>query len=104
MAKEYGMEFDFEFEDHCDFQNHSNTTIVTVKRLENSVKVGGVSLGGGLSKIYMIDDVETDIRLSADDDIAALAEQYKQTSETIGEVMLMMEAKNRVKMKPLFSI
>jgi L-serine dehydratase len=42
-----------------------------------SVKVGGVSLGGGLSKLYMIDDVETDIRLSADDDIAALAEQYK---------------------------
>ena len=45
----------------------------------------------------MIDDVETDIRLSTDDDIAALAEQYKQTSETIGEVMLMMEAKNRGK-------
>ena len=52
----------------------------------------------------MIDDLETDISLSTDDEIAALAEQYKQTSETIGEVMLMMEAKNRVKMKPLFSI
>ena len=28
------------------------------------VKVGGVSLGGGLSKIFMIDDEEMDIRLS----------------------------------------
>ena len=45
----------------------------------------------------MNDDMETDICLSTDDDIAALAEQYKETSETIGEVMLMIEAKNRGK-------
>ena len=61
--------------------------IVTVKRHENRVKVGGVSLGGGLSKIFMIDDEETDIRLSTDDDFAALAEQYKQTSEILAEVI-----------------
>ena len=54
---------------------------MTVKRHENSVKVGGVSLGGGLSKIFMIDDVETDIRLSTDDDFAALAEQYKKQAK-----------------------
>ena len=87
MAKEYGMEYHFEFQDHCDYYDHPNTTIVTVKRHENSVMVGGVSLGGGLSKIFMIDGAETDIRLSTDDDFAALAEHYKQTSEILAEVI-----------------
>ena len=31
-AKEYGMQYQFEFEDNCDYFDHPNTTIVTVKR------------------------------------------------------------------------
>ena len=82
MAKEYGMQYHFEFEDQCDVYDHPNTTIVTAKCGDRVVKVGGVSLGGGLSKIFMIDDEEMDIRLSADDDFSALAQPYKQTSES----------------------
>ena len=87
MAKEYGMEYYFEFQDHCDYYDHPNTTIVTVKRHENRVKVGGVSLGGGLSKIFMIDDEETDIRLSTDEDFAAPNSISKQANPCGGHIM-----------------
>ncbi len=42
------MQYHFEFEDKCDYYDHPNTTIVTVKAWRSYVKVGGVSLGGGL--------------------------------------------------------
>jgi L-serine dehydratase len=87
MAKKYGMQYRFEFEDHCDDYNHPNTTVVTVKRGDNRVKFGGVSLGGGLSKIFMIDDIEMDIRLSTGDDFATLVKQYKQTGKVLAEVI-----------------
>src|SRR3954447_19942431 len=54
VAKESGVRYQFEFEDQCDDYHHPNTTVVTVKSGEQMVKVGGVSLGGGLSKIFMI--------------------------------------------------
>ena len=71
--KSTGMQYHFEFEDSCEYFDHPNTTVVTAKRGDRVVKVGGVSLGGGLSKIFMIDDEMVDIRLSAGDDFAALA-------------------------------
>ena len=116
-AKECGMQYHFEFEDNCVYYDHPNTTIVTVKRGDYMVKVGGVSLGGGLSKIFMIDEEMVDIRLSTGDDFTALVKQYQSKKEnpcggnmmeiqsmkelievcereqkTIGEIMLMMEA------------
>ena len=87
MAKEFEMEYHFEFQDQCDVYDHPNTTIVTVRSGDQQVKVGGVSLGGGLSKIFMIDDEVMDIRLSTDDDFAALVKQYKQTSNILAEVI-----------------
>ena len=87
MAKEYGMQYYFEFEDQCDVYDHPNTTIVTVNSGGQLVKFGGVSLGGGLSKIFMIDDEVMDIRLSTDDDFAVLVKQYKQTSKILAEVI-----------------
>lgn len=76
-AKEYGMQYYLEFEDSCVYFDHPNTTIVTAKRGDCVVKVGGVSLGGGLSKIFMIDDEMVDVRLSAGDDFSALANHYQ---------------------------
>ncbi len=87
LAQEYGMQYHFEFEDQCVYFNHPNTTIVTVKRGDSMVKVGGVSLGGGLSKIFMIDEEMTDIRLSTDDDFAALVKQYQQRRKVLAEVI-----------------
>jgi L-serine dehydratase len=77
MTKQYGLCYEFYLEDSCLEYEHPNTTVVTAKRGECIVKVGGVSLGGGLSKIFMIDEEMIDIRLSAGDDFAALANQYQ---------------------------
>lgn len=87
IAKEQGMEFHFEFEEHCQFYDHPNTTIVTVERGGSKVTVGGASIGGGLSKIFLIDDEQTDIRLSTDDDFAALVKQYRQKRDALAEVI-----------------
>ncbi|MBK5441770.1 MULTISPECIES: serine dehydratase beta chain [unclassified Peribacillus] len=75
-AKENGMQYEIEFENCCEYFDHPNTTIVTAKRGDCVVKVGGASLGGGLSKIFMIDDDMVSIRLSAGDDFSALASSY----------------------------
>jgi L-serine dehydratase len=82
-AKEYGMQYHFEFEDICIYFDHPNTTIVTAKRGDRVVKVGGASLGGGLSKIFMIDEEMVDIRLSAGDDFAALASPYRPREKVL---------------------
>ena len=76
-AKKDGMQYRFEFAEDCEYYDHPNIAIVTAKWEEHVVKVGGVSLGGGLSKIFMIDDEMVDIRLSAGDDFAALARHYQ---------------------------
>lgn len=78
LVKDYGMEYHFEFEDHCPYFDHPNTTIVTAKHDDRVVKVGGVSLGGGLSRIFMIDEETVDIRLSAGEDFSALVSHYQQ--------------------------
>ena len=83
VAKESGMKYRFEFEDHCEYFDHPNITIVTAKRGNRVVKVGGASLGGGLSKIFMIDDKMVDIRLSAGDDFTALASPYQASRKVL---------------------
>lgn len=77
MTKQYGLCYEFYLEDSCLEYEHPNTTVVTAKRGERIVKVGGVSLGGGLSKIFMIDDEQFDIRLSTSDDFSILAASYR---------------------------
>ncbi|PFO06647.1 hypothetical protein COJ85_07000 [Bacillus sp. AFS076308] len=76
-AKKDGMQYRFEFAEDCKYYDHPNITIVTAKCEEHVVKVGGVSLGGGLSKIFMIDEEMVDIRLSAGEDFTALARHYQ---------------------------
>jgi L-serine dehydratase len=89
LAYGQGLEYTLNFEDNCVHFEHPNTTIVTAKRGENVVKVGGASLGGGLSKVFMIDNETVDIRLSTSEDFAALAEkypQYRKRKVLIGDV------------------
>lgn len=82
-AEEYGMQYQFEFEDKCEYMDHPNITIVTAKRDDRVFKVGGVSLGGGLSKIFMINDEMVSIRLSAGDDFSILAKPYQQKEKAL---------------------
>ncbi|MDQ0243552.1 L-serine dehydratase [Bacillus fengqiuensis] len=83
LTAQYGLSYEFQLEDSCPYFEHPNTTVVTAKRGECVVKVGGASLGGGLSKIFMIDEEVVDIRLSAGDDFAALANQYQPRRKLI---------------------
>lgn len=77
MAPRRGLHFELQLEEKCPLYDHPNTTIVIAERGESCVKVGGVSLGGGLSKIFLINNVKMDIRLSTSDDFASLAENYR---------------------------
>ncbi|HZH61796.1 MAG TPA: serine dehydratase beta chain [Metabacillus sp.] len=64
LMKQYGIKVTFHFEDTCPYYEHPNTTVVTTKLGNYELKVGGVSLGGGVSKIFMINGEKMDIRLS----------------------------------------
>ncbi|OIK12782.1 hypothetical protein BIV60_15825 [Bacillus sp. MUM 116] len=86
-AKEYGMKYQFEFAEECEYYDHPNITIVTAKYGDDVVKVGGVSLGGGLSKIFLINDKMVDIRLSAGDDFKALARPYQPIKKVLMEAI-----------------
>ncbi|MCM3413160.1 serine dehydratase beta chain [Metabacillus litoralis] len=70
LANQYGIRVTFHFEDSCPYFEHPNTTDVTTKLGDYELKVGGVSLGGGLSKIFMINGEKMDIRLSASVDVS----------------------------------
>lgn len=76
-AQRYGIQYDFQFEDTCSYYDHPNTTIVTAKSSDRIVKVGGASIGGGLSKIFMVNGKMVDIRLSPDFDFSVIASLMK---------------------------
>ncbi|WP_423800640.1 serine dehydratase beta chain [Neobacillus sp. SAB-20_R2A] len=77
LTKRYGLHYEFKFEDRCPYYDHPNTTVIRARRAGHFVKVGGVSLGGGLSKIFMIDDEIVDIRLSTSDDFSEIAAKFR---------------------------
>lgn len=76
-AGEVGLDYTIEPQGSCLFFDHPNTAMVTVRRGNQLVKVGGASLGGGLSKIFMINGRMVDIRLSTSDDFSVLARNYQ---------------------------
>lgn len=75
MANQQGMHYAFELEDSCPYYNHPNTVVIEANNAFRKIKVGGVSLGGGLSKIFLVNEVETNIRLSTEDDLRALCKR-----------------------------
>ncbi|MBB6448264.1 L-serine dehydratase [Geomicrobium halophilum] len=73
LAKEENIDYQFLLEkDHCPYYDHPNTVIIVAEVGYRRVKVGGVSLGGGLSQIFLINDAETAIRLSTEDDLRSI--------------------------------
>jgi L-serine dehydratase len=83
MTVQYGLSYEFQFEDSCPYFEHPNTTVVRVKRGDCVAKVGGASLGGGLSKIFMINEEMVDIRLSAGVDFTALASRCQSRRKSL---------------------
>lgn len=82
MAAQAKLNYDFILEkDDCPYFDHPNTTVIKAKRDDQEVVVGGASLGGGLSKVFLINDHEVDVRLSTSDDFTVLASKYKSYLE-----------------------
>lgn len=78
MAEQAKLVYEINLEtDDCPYYDHPNTTVIHAKRADQTVVVGGASLGGGLSKIFLINDKKLDIRLSTSDDFSQLASKYK---------------------------
>lgn len=77
LTKQLGVSYQILLEDHCPYFEHPNTTLVTAVRQQQVIKVGGASLGGGLSKIFLIDEEQVDIRLSTSDELSILAARYR---------------------------
>ncbi|MDX8044360.1 serine dehydratase beta chain [Gracilibacillus sp. S3-1-1] len=64
IAKQAGLNYQLYLENHCEVYNHPNTTIITATYQGETIKVGGVSLGGGVSKIFMINEEKVNVPLS----------------------------------------
>ncbi|RBW68442.1 serine dehydratase beta chain [Bacillus taeanensis] len=77
LTKQYELTYQFKLEETCPYFQHPNTAVIKAERGERVVTVGGASLGGGLSKIFMINDEMTDIRLSTSDNMTELANRYR---------------------------
>lgn len=78
LSKQQKLHYKFLLEETCPYFDHPNTTIITAKRESKAVKVGGVSLGGGLSKIFLIDNYKVDILLNTSTDLRILVADCKR--------------------------
>src|SRR5699024_6932960 len=78
MAEQAKFNYTFKLETgDCPYFDHPNTTVIMAKRKQKRAIVGGASLGGGLSKIFKINNHDVNIRLSTDDNFPLLASKYK---------------------------
>ncbi|MGP7818630.1 serine dehydratase beta chain [Niallia sp. 01092] len=77
LTKRNGLHYELKLEEHCSYFDHPNTVVVKAVRGEDIVKVGGASLGGGLSKIFLINEEKLDIRLSTNENYSILAAQCR---------------------------
>ncbi|RST57121.1 hypothetical protein D5F11_024100 [Siminovitchia terrae] len=78
LAKQEKMEVSFQLEENCPYYEHPNTLLVKMKNRFNSIEIGGVSLGGGVSKIFLINGLMADIFLNSKVDIESVRQRYLQ--------------------------
>lgn len=72
VALERNIDITFRFKEQCPFYDHPNTVFVFAERGRNTVMIGGASLGGGLSKIFKVNEFSVDILLNSPYDLTLL--------------------------------
>lgn len=77
VARQQNLTFSFHLEDRCPYVDHPNTAVISAKKGAVSAKVGGMSIGGGLSSIFLLNDRDVDIHLGTNADLAAICERMK---------------------------
>lgn len=76
LAKKQKMNVSFHLKESCPYYDHPNTLVVGMKKGERMITVGGVSLGGGLSKIFLINEHPVDILLNSKIDFEQIRKKY----------------------------
>lgn len=81
LAEEQNMVYSFALKGKCPYFDHPNVAMISAQKEGLSVTVGGASIGGGLSKIFIIDNCSVDVRLSPNDDIGGICKELQTTHE-----------------------
>ncbi|UOF89302.1 hypothetical protein LSG31_15515 [Fodinisporobacter ferrooxydans] len=80
------MRVEFAFEETCPFFDHPNTVLIRAKRGNDEVLIGGVSLGGGISKICYMNGLPVNVMLNASYDLEQL-KQFALEASVCGAVV-----------------
>lgn len=78
MARTGGMEIHFELDGNCPYYEHPNTVLIQAEKDGEAVLIGGVSLGGGISKIFCINGFSVDVALNAPYDLEKLRNYQRE--------------------------
>ncbi|MBD8007584.1 serine dehydratase beta chain [Bacillus norwichensis] len=78
LAEQEKMEVSFQLEESCPYYEHPNTLLLKMKNRFNSIEIGGVSLGGGVSKIFRINGRTAEIFLNSKVNIESVRQSYLQ--------------------------
>lgn len=76
LADKQRMNVSFQLEENCPYYEHPNTLLIDMKNEANTIEIGGVSLGGGVSKIFLINGQSADILLNSKIDIESIRQRY----------------------------
>jgi L-serine dehydratase len=79
LAEAANLSYDFTFEESCSEFEHPNVAILTVKRGNRRMIVGGASVGGGLSQIFRINNEKVNFTLSTHDDLKRIVESMTES-------------------------
>lgn len=75
------MKVSFAFEEQCPYYDHPNTVFIRAIGAGKKVEIGGVSLGGGISKVFHINGLDALVMLNAPYDLEALKGMLVTRSE-----------------------
>ncbi|WP_408010539.1 serine dehydratase beta chain [Pseudalkalibacillus sp. A8] len=78
LAAEANLEYDFVLKETSSEFDHPNVAILTVKLGSRKMIVGGASVGGGLAKIFRINDENVDLSISSHDDLKKILQHDAQ--------------------------
>lgn len=87
LAQSLQLEVKFKLEESCPYYEHPNTVLISAENQGHKVKVGGASLGGGLVKIFLINHLKVDLRISSEDDLVSLSKRFKLEKSLFPSVM-----------------
>ncbi|MGG1658071.1 serine dehydratase beta chain [Brevibacillus sp. NRS-1366] len=68
----------FECQGDCPYYDHPNTVLITATRANATAIIGGVSIGGGISKIFSINGCELDLPLNLAYELEAIRTKYEE--------------------------